>query len=251
MKDLYVGYLPKMPKSIKSLVKPFVIILLFLGLTTGVLLAVTQGKFADSFFEFGDVKEFSGTIQAKPVPFLLVTTEKRQADGLPVIERYPLVGVGKFSVGEEVTKLDGKRVTFSAQRILRDGLRMLEVVEGTVKETGSGNLLGRARPKALGEKTLRGEIIDSKCYLGVMNPGNSKVHRACAVACLRGGVPALFVVKDKDGNKSELWLLDKDAKQANKKLLDYVAEPVELKGNITQDGDQLYFFADLDSIKRL
>ena len=28
-----------------------------------------------------------------------------------------------------------------------------------------------------GEVTLAGEIVDSKCYLGVMNPGNGKVHR--------------------------------------------------------------------------
>jgi hypothetical protein len=30
--------------------------------------------------------------------------------------------------------------------------------------------------------TLTGEIVDSKCYLGVMNPGQGKVHRDCAGA---------------------------------------------------------------------
>ena len=40
--------------------------------------------------------------------------------------------------------------------------------------------------------TLIGEIVDSKRYLGVMNPGNGKVHRDCAVRCLSGGIPPIF-----------------------------------------------------------
>jgi hypothetical protein len=38
-------------------------------------------------------------------------------------------------------------------------------------------------PKNLGEFDLVGEIVDSKCYLGNMNPGNGKVRRDCAVRC--------------------------------------------------------------------
>jgi hypothetical protein len=43
---------------------------------------------------------------------------------------------------------------------------------------------------------LRGEIVDTKCYLGVMTPGEDKVHRGCAVRCISRGVPPAFLVRD-------------------------------------------------------
>jgi hypothetical protein len=213
--DLYIGYLDRMPGSIRRVIKPTVAGLLLVGLFLATVFALGQGKFAKSVFEFGTVKEFEGSILAKPVPFLLIERKKTGDNtGLPLFDRYPLVGEGKFGVAEEAKKLDGKRVRVSGTLILRDGLRMIEVVTGGMKEaqvekTDGAEITGIDDTESLGQKTLRGEIIDSKCYLGVMNPGNTKVHRDCAVACLRGGVPALFVVKDDSGNKSELWLLSK------------------------------------------
>jgi len=41
---------------------------------------------------------------------------------------------------------------------------------------------------SLGTQTLVGEIVDSKCFLGVMNPGQLTTHRACAIRCISGGV---------------------------------------------------------------
>lgn len=43
--------------------------------------------------------------------------------------------------------------------------------------------------------TLDGELVDSKCYLGTMKPGDGKTHKSCAILCLRGGIPPLFVSK--------------------------------------------------------
>jgi hypothetical protein len=50
-----------------------------------------------------------------------------------------------------------------------------------------------------GTVVLRGEIVDSKCFLGVMTPGQGKTHRACASLCLRGGLPAALLVDAGDG----------------------------------------------------
>ena len=36
---------------------------------------------------------------------------------------------------------------------------------------------------ALGRQTLTGEIVDSKCFMGVMNPGQLAPHRACDALC--------------------------------------------------------------------
>ena len=48
-------------------------------------------------------------------------------------------------------------------------------------------------PTSLGVATLRGEIVDSKCYLGAMKPGDQKTHKACATLCIRGGIPPVLV----------------------------------------------------------
>ena len=47
-----------------------------------------------------------------------------------------------------------------------------------------------------------------KCYLGVINPGNGKVHRDCAVRCLSGGVTPVFATNDFNGRPTILVLTD-------------------------------------------
>lgn len=259
-KDFYIGYLPKMPDSIKRVIRKTVVVLAAAAIGLAIIFALSQQPFAKSFFEFGNIKEFEGTIQARPVPFLLVEKEELN-NGLPAFYRYPLVGEGKHGVGKDVTSLDGRRVSLKGTLIYRDGLRMIEIESGSVvkkptKDGGSQSGTSGVSPSAnsgtsLGKKTLRGEIIDSKCYLGVMNPGNNKTHRDCAVACLRGGVPALYVVKDLNGNKSELWLVSDSGEAVNDQILDYVAEPVEVEGRVTRQGDQLFFFINPKDIRRI
>lgn len=251
MKDFYIGYLPKMPAGFVRVVRPFVIGLIVLGLGFGVVFLVGQQPFAPSFFEFGQIKEFEGTIQAQTVPFLLVESPEKN-NGLPVFERYPLVAEFKYGVGEEVATLDGQRVKLKGTLIHRDELKMIEVVAGSVEKlAGIAAAPIQEKTEILGTQTLNGEIVDSKCYLGVMNPGASKPHRQCAVNCLRGGIPALFVVKDRSGNVSELWLLSPEGKPVNQEILDYVAEPVEMTGEVRRTGDQLFFYSNPESIRRL
>ena len=43
----------------------------------------------------------------------------------------------------------------------------------------------RREVEVLGPVELTGEIADSKCWLGVMNPGEGTVHRDCARRCLK------------------------------------------------------------------
>jgi hypothetical protein len=57
-----------------------------------------------------------------------------------------------------------------------------------------------------GEFLLRGELVDTKCWLGVMRPSTGKVHRACAVRCLAGGVPPGLLVR-RDGEADRIVLL--------------------------------------------
>ncbi|NNE97553.1 MAG: hypothetical protein HKN25_00895 [Pyrinomonadaceae bacterium] len=249
-KEFYIGYLPEMPEGIAKVVRPFTALLIVLVFVLGIIFLIGQRPFAKSYFEFGNVQDFEGTIQARPIPFLLVVSDEK-TEGLPKFERIPLVAEGKDGAEELIRSYDGSRVKLKGTRIYRDSLQMIEVVGGSIVKSGGEGQIAPEKEESLGIHTLNGEIIDSKCYLGVMNPGNQKTHKICAINCLRGGIPALFVVRDKAGNTSELWLLGEDGKPVNEKIFDYVAEPVKMKGEVKRRGAFLYFYSNPDSIERL
>ncbi|MBX7171494.1 MAG: hypothetical protein K1X72_11105 [Pyrinomonadaceae bacterium] len=244
--DFYIGYLPKMPKSLSKIIKTFVILAFIAAIGLAVILWIAQKPFAKSVFEFGTVKEFSGTIQAKTIPFLLIEKAEKN-NGLPTFERIPLVAEGKH--GFDGKSFDGQQIKLKGTLIYRDDLQMIEVVTDSVEKSPNTNQISE-KSESLGKFTLKGEIVDSKCYLGVMNPGQSKVHRDCAVACLRGGIAPLFAVKDFQGNVSELWLLSEKGEAINNEILDFVAEPIEITGEVKRVDNQLFIYANPTSIKR-
>ena len=49
--------------------------------------------------------------------------------------------------------------------------------------------------RAIGEVTLVGEVVDPKCWLGDMKPGDGKAHAACARLCMEGGIPPMLRVR--------------------------------------------------------
>jgi hypothetical protein len=53
----------------------------------------------------------------------------------------------------------------------------------------------RPETETVGPVNLVGELVDTKCFLGVMRPATGKVHRACAIRCLSGGIPPAILVK--------------------------------------------------------
>jgi hypothetical protein len=95
-----------------------------------------------------------------------------------------------------------------------------------------------------GTSTLIGEIVGSKCYFGVMNPGTGKVHRDCAVRCIRGGLPPAFLVRNGDGEATVLLLQGSDGRQINQEVLDRVAEPLQIGGQVIRSGDTLILRAE-------
>ena len=72
---------------------------------------------------------------------------------------------------------------------------MIELLSGSLA-LQSSTPVSQFDETELGEVTIIGEIVDSKCYLGVMNPGRTKVHRDCATRCISGGIPPMLVTAD-------------------------------------------------------
>ena len=129
---------------------------------------------------------------------------------------------------------------------------MIEVVSGSVEAVSGAESTEPASHRiALGSHTLRGEIVDSKCFLGVMKPGRGKPHRACAVRCISGGIPPVLRVEDADGDYRHFLLVDTAGRAVNERVLDLVAEPVEVTGSVTKDGDLLILAADPERIRRI
>jgi hypothetical protein len=83
-----------------------------------------------------------------------------------------------------------------------------------------------------------------------MNPGHTKPHRECASLCIRGGIPPLFVVKDAEGRSVNLWLLSETGEPVNQQVLDFVAESIQITGQVKRSGDQLYLYANPTTFRR-
>ncbi|HMV84208.1 MAG TPA: hypothetical protein PLD20_27440 [Blastocatellia bacterium] len=240
--EFFVGYLSKAPQGIAGVARRAVIGLLAVAVIIAMALVFGQHRFADGVFEFGNVREFEGELIEKPFPQLLVRREKTDAMALPFVS-YGLVGEGKHGAAADTAGFGGRRVKLRGTLIHRDGTAMIEVVGGSVAMVAVADSAASLAVETLSTQTLTGEIVDSKCYLGVMNPGHTKPHRECASLCIRGGIPPLFVVKDAEGRSVHLWLVSETGEPVNQQVLDFVAEPIRITGQVKRSGDQLYFYA--------
>jgi hypothetical protein len=100
---------------------------------------------------------------------------------------------------------------------------MLEVIPESLHETTQAPAGITSVVTELGPIRLLGEIVDSKCYLGVMNPGSGKVHRDCAARCISGGAPPALVAQDAAGETQVLLHVGSDSRALNKEILSFVA----------------------------
>jgi hypothetical protein len=245
--EFYIGYQSHPPRALARFLRRTVLALLAFAAVAAGILAAMLGPFDPGVFEFGVVRDFVGVVREHPHPFLLVERPGRDADDP---SRFYLVGAGKHGADAQTTGLDGRRVRLRGTLIHRQGQTMIEVVGGSIEPLDEA-VRRSARPVDLGTHTLRGEIVDSKCYLGVMKPGRGKPHRACATLCIRGGIPPVLRVAGGGGVYRHLLLTDAAGAAVNQRVLDLVAEPVEITGRVLRHGETLMLRADPDTIRRL
>jgi hypothetical protein len=216
-----------------------------LALFLAALFVLAQSGFGHGVFEYGSEREFSGTIEAAPYPVLAVD---RPGDGH---SRYLLSQVGKHGALPLVQSFIGRHVAVRGTLAYRDGMTMIEIADGGVKLAEVRDANPREDERDLGAITLTGEIVDSKCYLGVMKPGDTKAHRDCATRCISGGIPPVLLVRDKEGNASYYLLVGKGGESLNDAVLDMIAEPIEVSGELRRCGDLFSLCADPATFRRL
>lgn len=236
--EFYVGYQRQAPPALGRFLRRTVGLLLALALVLGLTLACLQRPFDPGTFEYGVERQLSGVVWERPYPLLAV--ERPRARGTSL---YHLVAFGKHGGGAEVAGLDGRRVRLAGSLIYRGGQTMVEIAPGSV-EALDGGAPAAAGGRDLGTHTLVGEIVDSKCYLGVMKPGRGKPHRACAALCIRGGIPPLFAVATAAGEALHFLLVDEDGGAVNPRVVDRVGEPLAITGRVRRTGDLLVLAAD-------
>lgn len=232
--DFYIGYLPKMPAGLRRFVRRVIVSLGVLAAVLAIVFALAQSPFAKSYFEFGKVRDFEGTVIAEPYPALLVSRPGQAGPNLDSSE-YLMVAPGKHGADDLVRNFISNEVRLRGQLIYRDGQTMVEIEPGSIRRTDMRGP-GLVALTDVGPITASGEIVDSKCYLGVMNPGSGKVHRDCASRCLSGGIPPLFV--DSLAGKQFLLVSQDGGALPYSSIKEFIGEPLTVHGEHLQRGDQ-------------
>lgn len=183
----------------------------------------------------GDVK-LAGILTVAPFPTLFVAPDASHPRGHVLL----LAGEGKL--GPPVPpEWDGRVITAEGAIIRRGDLDMMQVASTSLQDT-------RLPPPALqslGRWRVEGEICDGKCQAGAMQPGRGIAHRACAILCLNGMIPPVFVTTGPLAGHDFLLLGDKDGGPGDASWHALVGLRVRLDGEVQQRGDVLVFLADL------
>jgi hypothetical protein len=252
--EFYIGWMPKAPRTFAKHIKKVLLILFPVALIIGLLLAVYQKEFVDTNFEYGKLTEITGIYYNKPVSMLKFYGPARESITIP------LVGYGKHGAEtaimeiekEKNISLNGKEVTLKGTLLYGDGKTILQIDKNDkpLINIGSGSTYS-TEERDLGMQTVRGEIVDPKCYFGVMKPGEGKVHRDCAIRCILGGIPPVLHVQNERGESNFYLILGPNGEKMNEAVQDVVAEPVSIEARVVQQDDWIILYTGKDKIKRI
>ncbi len=242
--QFFVGYLPT-PRPLVAFLAVVTVVALGLGIGAGIAIVLAQQDHGAGRFLPGQ-QSLRGIVQTDPYPVL-------RMPGSTVV----LAGLGKRGVQSRAARLAGKPVQLGGRFLGRDaGAANLLQVGGRVKfreleEPGDLAHWTPAPDRVLGTFRLKGEVVDSKCYLGAMRPGRGKVHLACASLCIMGGIPPMFVVYGAGELPELLLLAGPDGGPVPREVLAQVALYVELEGELLARDDLLIFRVDPASLRVL
>jgi hypothetical protein len=238
--EFYIGYAPPMPPHIARFVKRAVLTVAAGVPLAASLIGIGHVRLDGGTFDYGRPRTIAGVVSARPYPSIQVDREWAL-----------LVAPGKHGADAIAAPFDGQRVTLEGTRIQRGDAVAFEVAPGTIAasparprssagQSSAGQPLAAdgAAPEATvingssregAPVTLRGEIVDSKCFLGVMVPGEGKTHKDCASLCLRGDIPPAFLVRDREGRTALLLLVSEsgDSLAGHAAISRLAGEPIE------------------------
>jgi hypothetical protein len=241
--EFYVGYLPKAPTGVARAVRAAVAGFVVVGIVSAVVIAGSFRKPAAA--EWGDDPvTLRGVVRESPYP-MLQFADKSGAKHLALI-----VDGGKHGAAARVKGMEGATAEVRGTVLQRDGRMMIELEEGA--DAIKDQMQAAAKPLEFGKGEMvkvRGEIIDPKCFLGAMKPGEGKLHKACAIRCISGGIPPMLAERNAAGGITYYLLVREDGGPMNQRVLPYVAEPVEVSGRVETADDLRVLRVAADGIK--
>lgn len=256
--EFYIGWMPEAPGGFAQHTRRVVIALALFIIGTALIIASRQRKFSTSTFEYGQLTQVTGVYQSYPFPSLKLKT-RPDIFGKSSVMTVPLVGYGKSGADDVIRhiekamdgKLDNRVVTLKGTLIYHDGKTLLQIDRHDDPLSNAGGI-AEHRPliRQLGEVELTGEILDPKCYFGVMKPGSGKPHRDCAIRCIAGGINPVFYVRNERGQAGYYLLLNEEGGSLKDQVSDHVAEPVSLHAKAVQVDDWIVLYVKTGTIQR-
>lgn len=246
--EFFVGYLPT-PPGIKRFAGRVIVALLAALVASAALVAVGQRDPGEGAWEDQQSVTLRGYVPSAAYPLLRAVDDRGGIRTLLVVEE------GKHGAD----RLLGHRGHFArlTGTILKRGDRMmLELNPGeSAIQPISGSpadlaALSQIIPQNMGYITLAGRIVDPKCYLGAMKPGEGKPHKACATLCIRGGIPPMYLAASPGGEPALYLLTGPEGQAIGDALLDHVADAVAISGRVERREDLLIFRIDPATITR-
>ncbi|AXT19120.1 hypothetical protein D7030_14150 [Flavobacteriaceae bacterium AU392] len=252
--DFYVGYLDNTSTKTKKTTRLFVVFSLLGLIAIASIFALTQNTFKNSTFELTTSTKITGVYHEMPYPMLKVKTAEN------TYKNILLLGFGKSSanpflekIRSKTPKLSGSILSIEGNLIYYNGKTLLQITNDekiSLVEKTNPNRLPKVEQVA-NNMEFKGEVIDPKCYFGVMKPGKGKIHRSCAALCIAGGIPPVLATND-ENNISEYYLItDKKGNPIHKDILPYIGKPSLINGKVVRVEDWYQLQIDVNSIQDL
>lgn len=195
--EFFVGYL-KTPGGLARFLRVAGMVIFISAGALAVALAAGQRDPGNGVWDIDHATVLEGVVQTEPCPLIRVARRDGQATTIL------LVNQGKLGAAGRLAAADGRLARVRGHMLERGRVRMFELdedaaaVEPVTRNSAVPEAISLSLPAPAGQRAvvLRGEIVDPKCFAGAMKPGEGKTHKACAVLCLRGGIPPMFVAED-------------------------------------------------------
>lgn len=247
--SFFIGWQEKAPIDYSNATKKFVLTIAIITIAVAGILVLGQKGFVNSVFELGQLTTVEGTLVVEPAPMIQIMEDGRKKSIL-------LVGFGKMGPEMTIEKIKestgtpivGESIKLEGTLIYHEGKTVMELTKGvgSFKGLGGADVFTNddSFEKDFGEVSLKGEILDPKCALGVMKPGYGKPHRSCAVRCISGGITPIFRITNREGKSNYCLLKGSDGGAINELVLPYVADQIRICGRLKQQDDWLVFYLD-------